>query len=462
MPRRRSQAHLHGGSYRPGPAGLVAVALVLLLVSGVMAWRALGPAPFPGEVPDPAPPRPAPEDAGNGKQPGEDEPAPGPESPRSPAPGSAGGQDGGAPGGNAGSSGAGATWRLETVATGLEVPWDMAFDRRGRLFFTERPGRINLLDGGRVVTLATLPDTVATGESGLLGIALHPGFPDPPYLYVYQTYRTRGGQLRNRILRFGVEEGGGSGAAGAAPRLAGRQVVFDGIPAAAIHDGGQLEFGPDGKLYVTTGDARQPQRAQDPESLHGKILRLNPDGSVPPDNPLGPGNPVFSYGHRNPEGLAFDPASGRLYAVEHGPDAWDEVNRIEAGANYGWPVAVAPGEHRGRFTPALRSYDPIIAPAGAAFYRGPIRAWDGSLFFGTLGFQPDSPGRHLHRLRLDASGTRVVEEEILFKGQFGRIRAVQTGPGGCLYFGTSNRDGRGEPDPLDDRILRLCPQAGSD
>lgn len=354
--------------------------------------------------------------------------------------------------GDTSDDGAGAP-RVEVVASGLEVPWDMAFDRDGNLFFTERPGRVRLWrwgGEGRPVLLATLEDTAAVGEGGLLGLALHPRFPDEPFLYVYQTYRTAG-RIANRVLRFRFDAGGPSG-----PRLLNPEVVLDGIPAAAIHDGGQLEFGPDGKLYVSTGDAGQPRRAQDPDSLHGKILRLNPDGSVPPDNPLGSDNPVYSLGHRNPEGLAFHPGTGALYAVEHGPDAWDEVNLIEPGTNYGWPVMVGP-DHDNYASP-LRAYDPIIAPATADFYTGPIREWNGSLFFGTLGFSADSAGRHLHRIRFGPDGRTVAEEEVLFRGGYGRIRAVKTGPDGCLYFGTSNRDGRGDPAPEDDRILRACPR----
>ncbi|HEY8394083.1 MAG TPA: PQQ-dependent sugar dehydrogenase, partial [Thermaerobacter sp.] len=166
--------------------------------------------------------------------------------------------------------------------------------------------------------------------------------------------------------------------------------------------------------------------------------------------------PVYSHGHRNPEGLAFHPETGALYAVEHGPDAWDEVNLIEPATNYGWPAVVGP-DH-GNYRSPLRAYDPIIAPATADFYVGPIRQWDGSLFFGTLGFSDRSAGRHLHRIRFGPDGRTVVEEEVLFKGEYGRIRAVKTGPDGCLYFGTSNRDGRGDPAPEDDRILRACPR----
>lgn len=434
--------HRQSGRARGAPLALLA-ALVLALTSAVLFWHGLGDGrPGPGSDPGTPPggdqggetvgspgagPGAAPEPAG-------DTPPPGQATPSPPAPRPASGKV-----------------ELEVVARDLEVPWDLAFDREGRLFFTERPGRIRLLDGGRLITLLTLPDTAATGEGGLLGLALHPAFPEEPWVYVYQTYRGKGRGVANRVLRFRFVPGG-------SPRLTGRQVILDGIPGAAIHDGGQLEFGPDGKLYVTTGDARAAQRAQDPNSLHGKILRLEPDGRIPADNPLGPDNPVFSYGHRNPEGLAFHPATGALYAIEHGPEAWDEINHIQPGGNYGWPEVTGPGHGSSpRFIAPLRAYSPVIAPAGADFYRGPIAGWDGSLFVGTLGFSPDSAGRHLRRLRLADDGRRVLEEEPLFKGEFGRIRAVKTGPDGCLYFGTSNRDGRGEPRPGDDRILRACP-----
>ena len=335
--------------------------------------------------------------------------------------------------------------RVEAVLTGLEVPWGLDFAPNGDLFLTERPGRIRVRTLRGELKRFDVDETVQTSEGGLLGLALHPEFRVSPFVYVYQTYRAADGSLLNRILRFHYDEGTGE--------LTDRTVVFDGIPAASIHDGGQMLFGPDGKLYVSTGDANRAEDAQNPDVLNGKILRLNPDGSIPEDNPFGPDNAVYSYGHRNPEGLAFHPETGQLYSVEHGSDRFDEVNRILAGENYGWPLVR--GTHHGRYVQPLAVYDPIIAPAGASFYRGPIVQWEGNFFFGTLGFD-DRAGRHLHRIRFDEDGKTVAEEEVLFRNEYGRIRTVKAGPDGCLYFGTSNRDGRGSPTANDDRILRAC------
>lgn len=337
--------------------------------------------------------------------------------------------------------------RVEVVATGLEVPWALAFAPDGRIFVTERPGRIRVIENGRLrpEPVAVLP-VAAVGEGGLMGLALDPQFAHNGYLYVMYTYRA-GGELRNRISRLTVRG-----------NTAGEEVVLiDAIPGAGIHDGGRLAFGPDGKLYATTGDATQRALAQRLDSLAGKILRLNPDGSVPADNPF-PGSYVFSYGHRNPQGLAWHPQTGRLYSTEHGPTGemglccLDELNLIRPGANYGWPVVTdAPGDPR-FVDPILHSDQETWAPAGMAFVTGTALApWAGHLFFGAL------RGQHLHHVVLSPDGSRVVFHEALFQGQFGRIREVHMGPDGFLYFTTSNRDGRGRPGPEDDRILRIVP-----
>jgi aldose sugar dehydrogenase len=260
-------------------------------------------------------------------------------------------------------------------------------------------------------------------------------------VYLYYTYRADGG-LRNRIVRY-VEQGN---------TLSGPvEVILDDIPAGIYHDGGFLAFGPDNKLYVTTGDARQSELAQDPASLAGKILRLNPDGSVPADNPF-PGSLVYSLGHRNPQGLAWHPETGQLYATEHGEVGNDEVNLIVAGQNYGWPDAQGP-QHPVPFQAPLVTYSPAVAPAGAAFYAADlIPQWRGSFLFATL------RGSHLHRLMFDQDDpTRVVMEEWLYDGQFGRLRAVVQGPDGALYFTTSNREDSRPADPNDDRVLRVVP-----
>lgn len=335
------------------------------------------------------------------------------------------------------------------VASGLQVPWALAFAPDGRLFVTERPGRIRVIVDGqlRPEPVAELP-VAAVGEGGLMGLTLDPNFEQNGYLYVMYTYQA-GSDLRNRISRLTLQ----------GDRAGDEVVLLDGILGASIHDGGRLKFGPDGKLYATTGDAAQRDLAQRLDTLVGKILRLNPDGSIPEDNPF-PVSPVYSFGHRNPQGLAFQPGTGRLFSTEHGPTGEmglccrDEVNLILPGANYGWPiVTTAPGDPR-FVDPVLHSgSDDTWAPAGAAFYDGdPLAPWQGNLFFGAL------RGQHLHRLVLGGPELRqVVTEERLFEGEFGRIRDVVLAPDGYLYFTTSNQDGRGLPAPDDDRILRIVP-----
>ena len=337
--------------------------------------------------------------------------------------------------------------RVEVVATGLEVPWALAFAPDGRIFVTERPGRIRVIENGqlRPEPVAVLP-VAATGEGGLMGLALDPNFAQNGYLYVMYTYRAEGA-LRNRISRLTLWG-----------NTAGEEtILIDGIPGAGIHDGGRLAFGPDGKLYATTGDAAQRELAQRLDSLAGKILRLNPDGSIPADNPF-PGSYVYSYGHRNPQGLAWHPTTGQLYSTEHGPSGemglccLDELNLIRPGGNYGWPrVTDAPGDPR-FVDPILHSGQDTWAPAGMAFVTGErLAPWKGHLFFGAL------RGQHLHHVVLSPDGKAVIFHEELFRGEFGRIRDVVMGPDGALYFTTSNRDGRGRPMPDDDRILRIVP-----
>ena len=330
--------------------------------------------------------------------------------------------------------------RVETVATGLVAPWALAFAPDGRVFLTERPGRLRVLTPEGVLMAAPLAEiegVAAEGEGGLLGLALDPEFGRNRRLYLYHTYRAGGG-LRNRVVRY-TENGG---------RLGERTVILDGIPGASVHNGGRLAFGPDGKLYVTTGDAAQSALAQDRGSLAGKILRLNPDGSVPQDNPF-PGSPVYSYGHRNVQGLAWHPQTGRLYATEHGASGNDELNLIEAGQNYGWPEVQ--GRNHRSFRAPLAVYESAIAPAGATWYTGAvIPPWRGSLLFTTL------RGTHLHRVTVEANDPRrITAQERLLDGRYGRLRDVQQGPDGQLYVLTSNRDGRGNPAGDDDRVLRI-------
>ena len=329
---------------------------------------------------------------------------------------------------------------VEPVVTNLEIPWSMAFAPDGRLFVTERPGRVRIIDVTRRTSelALSMDDVYSEGEAGLLGLALDPQFAQTRFVYLYYSARAGGGAV-NRVVRY--REAGS--------RLAERAVLLDGIPAAQIHDGGRIRFGPDGLLYITAGDAANTSLAQDLGSLAGKILRINRDGTTPRENPFS--SPVYSYGHRNPQGLDWHPATGQLWAVEHGNVGNDEVNAIDAGANYGWPRIEGSQTMAGMRTP-LTFYNPAVAPSGTSFYRGDrFPRFVNNVFTGTL------RGTHLLRLVPDGSAPRIAAQEVLLNGRFGRLRDVIPGPDGLLYLATNNRDGRGSPAATDDRILRISP-----
>ncbi|MEX2045640.1 MAG: PQQ-dependent sugar dehydrogenase, partial [Chloroflexota bacterium] len=279
-------------------------------------------------------------------------------------------------------------------------------------------------------------------ERGLLGIALDPDFARTGFVYLYYSYAGAGGATLNRLVRIRDASGAGTD----------ETTLLDNIPGSSNHDGGRIAFGPDGKLYVATGDGEQQARAQDLRSLGGKILRLEKDGTVPSDNPF-PGSHVYSLGHRNVQGLAFQPDTGVLYQTEHGPSGFppaccqDEVNRIEAGANYGWPLVTGkPGDQRFRDAIVSSGAFDTWAPSGAAFATrpGPLR---GSLLFATL------RGQHLRRVVLTPDGGGVAFEERLLVNRYGRLRDVYELASGEFLVLTSNRDGRGRPAADDDRIL---------
>ena len=335
----------------------------------------------------------------------------------------------------------GVRFRVEEPVGSLEVPWSMAFAPDGRLFVTERAGRVRILDlaSSSSELALTLDDVYRQSEAGLLGIALAPDFAQSRLVYLHYTAQLPGGSTVNRIVRY--REAGG--------RLSERAVLLDGIPAAGIHDGGRLKFGPDGLLYITAGDANVSSRAQDAASLAGKILRIAPDGSTPRDNPFS--SPVFSLGHRNPQGLDWHPVTGELWSSEHGQTGNDEINVIRSGLNFGWPRIEGSAAMAGMETP-VTSFSPAIAPSGAAFYRGTrFPQFANDLFVATL------QGRHLLRLRVDGAGRRVISQERLLDGRYGRLRDVVSGPDGAIYVATSNRESRGTPAATDDRILRLVP-----
>ena len=341
-------------------------------------------------------------------------------------------------------------FRVDTVVSGLEVPWSIAFAPDGRMFITERPGRVRVFENGRLrpAPLATLDDVRSASESGLMGLALHPQFATNRLLYLSYAY-SGGDEQQVRVVRY--RETGDA--------LTDRKVIIEGIPAAPNHAGCRLRFGPDDKLYVTTGDATDRELAQKLDSLAGKTLRLNDDGTVPPDNPFtstqGARPEVWAYGHRNAQGMDFQPGSNLMFQTEHGPSGFDgpgggdELNIVERGNNYGWPLIHHQQTREGLESPLLE-YTPACAPASGAFYRGSLFAqFRGNYFFGCL------RGRRIIRVVLE--GRRVVSQEDMLKDRYGRIREVVEGPDGALYFSTSNKDGRGSPAEDDDRILKIVP-----
>lgn len=341
------------------------------------------------------------------------------------------------------------SFKVETVIPNLEVVWSIVWAPDGRMLLTERPGRVRVFENGKLrpQPLFVVPDVEPRGESGLMSMALHPQFASNHLLYLSYAYNSNGQQVR--VVRYRETPNG----------FVDRKVIIENVPAAQFHAGCRLRFGPDGKLYITTGDATDRQIAQQLNSLGGKILRLNDDGTVPTDNPFvgrSDARPeIWAYGSRNSQGIDFQPGTNLLWETEHGPSGFDgpgggdEVNIIERGKNYGWPVIHHRQTHDGMESPILE-YTPACAPGSGTFYRGSqFPQFKGNFFFGCL--------RGERIIRVVANGRQVVSQENLLEGKYGRIREIAEGPDGYIYFSTSNRDGRGSPASDDDRILRLVP-----
>jgi glucose/arabinose dehydrogenase len=332
-------------------------------------------------------------------------------------------QPGSAPSGTSGAAPAGTDPEpsTEVIAEGLEAPWSIVFHDGIPLVSERDSGRVHEIDDdGAVREVAVIDDVAAGGEGGLLGLAVHDGD-----LYTYFT-AAEGNRVEKRAI---------AGDPGALT-LGSPTTVLDGIPSAGNHNGGRIAFGPDGMLYVTTGDAGDRDSAQDPDALSGKILRLTPDGDVPEDNPFD-GSPVYSYGHRNPQGIAWD-AAGTMYASEFGQDTWDELNVIEAGGNYGWPL--------------------VEGIAGEDEYIDPVQQWapsdaspSGIAVVGDRIVVANLRGERLRVVPLDD----VATASEWFRGELGRLRDAVVAPDGSLWILTNNTDGRGDPADGDDRILRL-------
>jgi glucose/arabinose dehydrogenase len=335
-----------------------------------------------------------------------------------------------------------AAFSVERLTAGLEHPWSMAFLPDGGMLVTERAGRLRLVNQDFKVVpepLAGVPTAFARGQGGLLDVVLHPGFAENRLVYLSYAYLGDGGAAtavaRGRLGGSGLED---------------TEVIFESnaLASGGRHFGSRLAFNEAGHLFVTHGDRGERERAQDLGDHAGSLIRLNDDGSVPDDNPfVGRTDALpelYSYGHRNPQGMALNPATGAIWLHEHGPRGGDEINIIEASANYGWPVVSQGREYAsGRpvgtdeaagTTPAIHVWDPSIAPSGMAFYDGEaFPEWQGDLLVGALAYQL------LVRLELD--GDRVVHEERLLEGELGRIRDVRVGPDGLVYLLTDDTDG---------------------
>jgi glucose/arabinose dehydrogenase len=311
------------------------------------------------------------------------------------------------------------------VATGLEVPWGLAFLPDGSALVSERDtDRIkHVTADGSVDTVGRVDGVDGNTEGGLLGLALSPSYDSDKLLYAYFT---RGSE--NVIARMTYD---GS-------RLSDQKVIFDGIPSGPIHNGGRIAFGPDGLLYVGTGEAGRRDPAQDRDDLGGKILRITPEGKPAPGNPFN-GSPVYSLGHRNVQGLAWD-ESGQLWAAEFGQNTWDELNRIRPGRNYGWPVVEGRAHEDGFVDPVRQWHTDVASPSGIAIAGNAV-------YMAGLG------GERLWQIPIP--GGKAGEPKALLSGRYGRLRTVVTAPDGSLWLTTSNRDGRGSPDNDDDRIIRL-------
>lgn len=322
--------------------------------------------------------------------------------------------------------------RVAVLAQNLEIPWSLVFLPDNSALVTERPGRVRHVSGdGRLQDepVFVVSDVKHISEGGLLGITSHPNYSQNGYVYLYYTYSGDSDTL-NRVARYKFD----------GKTFTDRKVIVDAIPGAGNHNGGRIKFGPDGFLYITTGDAQEPSQSQDKNSLAGKILRVTDEGKAAGSNPFN--NPVYSYGHRNPQGIVWD-SQGRLWETEHGQSSQDEVNLVKPGSNYGWPDSRGDSVGGGTTGPIEHSgNNSTWAPSGIAFL-------DGALYFTGL------RGASLFKAKIENEDIDLTKH---FEGEFGRLRDVVVGPDGLLYILTNNRDGRGRLAAGDDKILVVNPQ----
>lgn len=341
-------------------------------------------------------------------------------------------------------------YEVTKVAEGLEIPWAIAFpdENEGEIMVTERTGKIRLIQDGVLIEeniLDLTDEIVSIGEAGLMSLALDPNFLKNNYVYIYHTYGNQD-NIKLKVSRYEYKD----------RKLINEYIVIDNIPAGNVHSGGEIAFGPDGKLYITTGDIAQADIAQDLSSLAGKTLRINSDGSIPNDNPFADEQDkrpeIWSYGHRNAQGLDWHPVTLEMFQSEHGPSGFDggfgmdEINLVLRGQNYGWPIIRGTEMIIGMYTP-LKVFTPAIAPASITFYENTDSGFNNMLFVAAL--------RGTSILIFDVHSDKLREVGIINGEAYGRIREIKQGPNNSIYFTTSNRDGRGEVREGDDAIYKI-------
>jgi glucose/arabinose dehydrogenase len=341
------------------------------------------------------------------------------------------------------------SFKIDTLAHDLVVPWQLVFLPDNSMLFTERNGKLRIFRNGKLVDKPAfiIPNIPQRNKTGLLGLMLHPDFIHNRLIYMANDY-WQGTKMRLQIVRYEFRN----------DTLIKPLVIRDDIHANQNHTGSRLVFGPDKKIYITTGDADEAILAQDLKALNGKILRFNDDGTIPNDNPFFNNDTarkeIWSYGHRNPQGLVFEPGTNTLFESEHGPTGGDEINIIKKGMNYGWPIIHHQLTKDGMLTP-LAEFTPSIGPSEAMFYSdAQFPQLKGKLLVACM--------RGEGVLILTLNNDKIVNQEIIFKKKFGRIRSLITGPDGYIYMSTTNVDpAEGKPRPGDDMILRLRPSGSS-
>jgi glucose/arabinose dehydrogenase len=338
--------------------------------------------------------------------------------------------------------------RFDTVSEGLEVPWSIVFTSDIRMLVNERPGRIRIIENNilKPEPLYTVNNVSTGSEEGLMGLALDPEYQVNKNIYISYAYENNG-DMFVRIVRL-KDEGN---------KLIGETIILDGIKADKNHAGCRLRFGPDKKLFITTGDATERELAQRTDNLEGKILRINSDGTIPNDNPF-PNSPIWTIGHRNPQGIDWYPDSEIMWSTEHGPSGFDgpgggdEVNVIVKGKNYGWPV-VSHDKNKEGFIAPLLVFTPAEAPASGMFYSGTkLTYYKNNFLFGCL------RGNGIIKVIVDENDPSKFKSYEKIAKNYGRVREVVQGPDGYIYFSTSNRDGRGSEREGDDKIVRILPK----